>query len=81
MSRQYRRSHQSLLPYATILAASEGDAEAISSVLEHYKRYITRLSVRLAYDPGGHIHFRVDEAMRRRLEIKLIAGILAFRAA
>lgn len=42
---------------------------------------ITRLAMRQLHDEYGNTYLCVDEAMRRRLEIKLITGILAFRAA
>lgn len=46
-----------------------------------YEGYIARLSTRQFYDEYGNAYLCVDEAMRRRLEIKLITGILSFRAA
>lgn len=70
-----------LLSYAVIQAATEGDAEAISTVLQHYEGYIARLSMRPIRDSYGCTKLCVDEAMRRRLEIKLITSILAFHVA
>ena len=81
MSKQRHTTHHDLLPYAIIQAATEGDAEAISTVLQHYEGYITRLSLRPIRNSYGYTKLCVDEAMRRRLEIKLITSILAFRAA
>lgn len=81
MSKQVRKPRHSLIPYATIQAASQGDADAINTVLRHYEGYIARLSLRPMRDSCGYTRLRVDEVMRRRLEIKLIAGILAFRIA
>lgn len=80
MSKQHRKPRRSLVPYATIRAASNGDVEAIHSVLRHYDSYLTRLSMRPMRDRNGCTCLRVDETMRRRLEIKLITGILKFRA-
>lgn len=79
MNKLRHKPRHSLVSYATIQAASTGDAAAIDSVLRHYEGYITRLSSRPVYDQNGRLHMRVDEVMRRRLEIKLISGILAFR--
>lgn len=76
-----RTPRYALLPYATILAATQGDADAVAAVLRHYEGYIARLSTRRLYDEHGNVYSGVDEAMRRRLEIKLIAGLLTFRAA
>lgn len=70
-----------LLPFPVILAASNGDAEAISKVLEHYDGYIIALSTRTLYDEHGVPHICVDEGIRRRLQTKLIAGILNFNIA
>lgn len=76
-----RKPRHRLLPYATILAATQGDSDAVAAVLRHYEGYIASLSMRRLYDEHGNVYRCVDETMRRRLEIKLIAGLLAFRAA
>lgn len=81
MSKRSRKPCDHLLPYETIQAASKGDTVAVYSVLRHYEGYIARLSTRQLYDEYGNACLCVDEAMRRRLEIKLIAAILSFRAA
>lgn len=70
-----------LLPFTIILAASQGDAEAISKVLEHYEGYIITLSTRTLYDENGFPHICVDEGIRRRLQTKLIAAVLNFKIA
>ena len=44
-----------LLPFPIILAASQGDTEAISKVLEHYEGYIITLSTRTLYDLSAGI--------------------------
>lgn len=80
MSKQRRKPNNNLLPYSTIQSATSGNAEAISAVLRHYERYIARLSMRPVRDPYGCTRLCVDEAVRRRVEIKLITGILEFRA-
>ena len=70
-----------LLSFSIILAASQGDVEAISQVLEHYKGYIITLSTRTLYDEHGSPHICVDEGVRRRLQTKLIAAVLNFNIA
>lgn len=70
-----------LLPFPVILAASQGDTEAISKVLEHYDGYIITLSTRTLYDEKGAPHICVDEGIRRRLQTKLIAAVLNFKIA
>lgn len=69
------------LPYTIIRPATQGDPDAIAAVLRHYEGYIAKLSTRRLFDENGNIYNSVDEAMRRRLEIKLIASILTFRVA
>lgn len=46
MSKKSRKPNHRLLPYATIQAATNGDAEAIGAVLQHYEGYIAKLSLR-----------------------------------
>ena len=41
------------------------------------KAYINKLCTRTLYDPDGQPHVRVDEYMKRRLEIKLIHSIVS----
>ena len=69
-----------LLPYSVILAATKGDAEAVNMVLRHYAGYIAKLSMLQYSDEIGSTRMYVDEELRRRLETKLIAAILTFRA-
>lgn len=76
-----KKERYSLLPYATIKAASEGNTDAIEIVLCHYRGYIKKLSTRRLYDDSGNTYLVIDETLRHRLEIKLITGILAFDAA
>lgn len=77
--RHGNRRNRNLLPYKTICAATKGDVDAISAVLSYYASYITRMSTRKLYDKHGNVYLYVDEIIRRRLEIKLITGILTFR--
>ncbi len=78
MSKRNRKSCKRLLPYEVIQAASKGDTDAVCAVLRHYEGYIARLATRQFYDEYGNVHLCVDEAMRHRLEVKLITGILSF---
>lgn len=65
-----------LLPLSVIEAARAGDAQAVDSVLRYYEGYINKLCTRTLYDPDGQPRIRVDEYMKRRLEIKLISSIV-----
>jgi len=72
---------EKLLPFPVIEAASNGDADAINQVLQHYEGYITTLSTRTLYDEYGNPHICVDEGIRRRLQTKLITAIISFQIA
>ncbi|HDR5039364.1 TPA: helix-turn-helix domain-containing protein [Bacillus anthracis] len=70
-----------LLPYPVILAATHSKVDAINAVLKHFEGYIIALYARRLYDENGQPYLCVDEGLRRRLDTKLIAGILTFNAA
>ena len=67
-----------LLPFCVIEAATKGDILAIHKVLNHYDRYITKLSIRKMKDKFGSVHYGVDETLRRRLQSRLLTTILSF---
>ena len=64
------------LPLLVILAAMEGNDEALAAVLDHYKGYIRYLAMRPLNDEYGNEYLCVDEDMRLRLEAKLIHSIV-----
>ena len=64
------------LSLPVILAAMEGDGEALAAVLNHYKGYIRFLAMRSLKDEYGNEYLCVDEDMRLRLETKLIHSIV-----
>ena len=64
------------LPLAVIEAARAGDAGAVEQVLQYYNGYINKLCKVQLYDENGYPHVCLDEAMKRRLEIKLIHAIV-----
>lgn len=70
-----------LLSFPVIMAASNGDTEAMNEVLQYYDGYIITLSTRTLYDEYGNPHICVDEGIRRRLQTKLIAAVLNFKVA
>ena len=67
-----------MVPFSVIDAAVHGDAEAISRVVSHYSGYIAAFAVRPSRDQNGFPCLRMDDEIRRRLEAKLILGILKF---
>ena len=64
------------LPLAVIEAARAGDTGPVEQVLQYYNGYINKLCTRTLYDENGYPHVCLDEAMKRRLEIKLIHAIV-----
>lgn len=64
------------LPLPVIIAAMEGESEALASVVKHYQGYICYLAMRPFKDEYGNEYLCVDEDMRLRLEAKLIHGIV-----
>ena len=64
------------IPVPVILAAVNGDEDALAAVVAHYQSYIRALATRpLKYD-YGNTYLCVDEDMRLRLEAKLIHSIV-----
>jgi hypothetical protein len=76
-----KTSGNRLVSYPVIVLAASGDVDAINDVLKHYGGYIAALSTRQLFDESGNLHLCVDEALRRRLETKLITKILTFNTA
>lgn len=69
-----------LLPYPVILAASEGDPDAMKIVLQHYQSYIAYLSMQKIRDENGNTYWGIDEDLRQRLQAKLMRAVLNFKA-
>jgi hypothetical protein len=76
-----KRLKNPLVSYPVIVLATSGDVDAINAVLKHYEGYIAALSTRQLFDERGNLHVYVDEALRCRLETKLITKILTFNVA
>lgn len=66
------------VPYKLIIHAIDGDMEAVNQIREHYRPYFSKLSLRLMKDEYGNTHIVVDEALRGRLESRLLTLILNF---
>lgn len=63
------------LPVPVILAAIDGDGEALAAVVNHYQQYIRTLATKKLKDEYGNEYVYVDEDMCRRLEAKLVYSI------
>ena len=65
-----------VIPVPVILAAVNGDEDALAAVVAHYQSYIRALATRPLKDDYGNTYLCVDEDMRLRLEAKLIYSIV-----
>ena len=81
MKKQKENRQRNLLPFEVIRAASSGNVGAIQVVLKHYEGYIAKLATRKFFDEYRHSYNCVDEALRKRLETKLITKVLDFKIA
>jgi len=67
-----------MIPFSVIVAATDGDIEAVNQIVKHYGGYIAKRSLRPMKDEYGNQHMVVDETLRRRIETRLITKILSF---
>ena len=51
---------QKHIPFAVIVAATNGDEAAIQEILDFYDGYISKLSLRKLYDEYGNVYMVVD---------------------
>lgn len=66
------------VPFSLIVKASDGDIEAINRIVNHYKGYISKRSLRHMTDDTEKTNWVVDEILQGRMKTKLITKILAF---
>ena len=74
-----RNKNNRLLPFHIIVAAVSGESKALNMVLKNYEGYIVALAKREYCDEYGVMHRYVDDALRCRLETKLIMKTLEFK--
>jgi len=72
------RTTYPMIPFPVIVAATDGDTEAINQIVKHYRGYIAKRSLRPMKDEYGNQHMVVDETLRGRLETRLITKSLSF---
>lgn len=78
-STQTENNERGLLPYPIIVAAIQGEPEAMKVITQHYGSYIASLTMRKLRDERGNIYWGIDEDMRDRLHSKLMQSILIFK--
>lgn len=74
------RDERGLLPYPVIVAATNGDPDAMAVVMKRYESYIADLSMRKLRDERGNTYWGIDGDIRDRLRSKLMRAVLSFRA-
>ena len=72
---------ENLPSFDIVAAAASGNTDAMCAVLKHYESYIAKLATRTLRDENGNTYLYVDEELRNRLNVRLIARTLAFRVA
>lgn len=74
-----KKDDTGLLPYPVIVAAIQGDFEAMEFVLQHYESYMVSLSIRKFRDDRGNLYYGMDRDVYDRLRSKLIQAVLKFK--
>ncbi|MEI3597737.1 MULTISPECIES: helix-turn-helix domain-containing protein [unclassified Oceanobacillus] len=67
-----------MVPFSLIVQATDGDTEAISYIVRHYRGYISKRSLRPMKDEYGNQLLVVDEMLQGRMQTRLITKILSF---
>lgn len=73
------QDERGLLPYSVIIAATKGDPEAMTAVVQHYESNIAYLSMRKLRDERGNTYYGIDEDIRDRLRSRLMRAVLSFK--
>ena len=76
-----KKRKKQALPSSVIIAASNGDVNAMMRVLNHYEGYMKSLSKRVVSDTYGNSYVYVDEDIHQRLQMKLLEVVLTFKMA
>ena len=73
------QDERGLLPYPVIIAATKGDPEAMTAVVQHYESNIAYLYMRKLRDERGNTYYGIDEDIRDRLRSRLMRAVLSFK--
>ena len=66
------------IPFAVIVAATNGDEAAIQKILDFYDGYISKLSLRKLYDEYGNVCMVVDADLKNRVQTALLDMLMNF---
>ena len=69
---------QKHIPFAVIVAATNGDEAAIQEILDFYDGYISKLSLRKLYDEYGNVYMVVDSELKGRIQAAVMDMIANF---
>ena len=69
---------QKNIPFAVIVAATNGDEAAIQEILDFYDGYISKLSLRKLYDEYGNAYMVVDSELKGRIQAAVMDMIANF---
>lgn len=69
------------LSFDIIVAAMDGNKEAIKKVLKFYDGYISKLSLRKMYDDYGNVYMVVDSELNGRIQTAVMNMIFNFQIA
>ena len=69
---------QKNIPFAVIVAATNGDEAAIQEILDLYDGYISKLSLRKLYDEYGNVYMVVDSELKGRIQAAVMDMIANF---
>ena len=64
------------MPFEVIQAATQGNPEALASILKHFEKDIAQMSTRIFYDEFGQSHCCIDYDLKQRIECRLMAQII-----
>lgn len=64
------------IPYPCIVAAKQGNPEAMERIIKHYRPYIITQSKRSFFDEYGNHYEFIDDSIRQRIEARLMHKII-----
>ena len=71
-------NNQKHIPFAVIVADTNGDEAAIQEILKFYDGYISKLSLRQLYDEYGNVYMVVDSELKGRIQAAVMDMIANF---
>ena len=73
MSKKYKDHY---LPVKVIIAATQGEAAAIQTVLKTYESYFGNKSIKTVYDERGLVYYGIDTDKKDFMERRLIHAVV-----